>query len=315
MIALVHLVWGPLGAAQLRSFLSAYRAHPPGAEHDLVVLFNAVGAGEREAFDAELAGIEHTPLVLGRPVQDLTAYARAAERLSHDRLCFLNSYSRPLAPAWLAKLDEALDLAGAGLVGATGSWASFQSAVRNSLHLPNPYRGVPQPAGSLARELWCEIERELEQTMDGAAEPEVTGSTPGPRAHRALNRLKSLRRLPEHLLHFEGPPAYHLRTNAFLLDRSVYASLRTRPIARKMDALRIESGRDSYTRQILDRGMRALVVALDGTTYEHLDWPSSSTFWQGDQEGLLIADNRTSVYANGPAAAPPAGGARLGTAR
>ena len=46
-------------------------------------------------------------------------------------------------------------------------------------------------------------------------------------------------------------------------------------------------------------GMRTLVVARDGAFYDHPEWPVSRTFWQGDQQGLLVADNQTRSYANG----------------
>ncbi len=295
MIAVVHLVWGPLGPAPLRAFLDSYRRHPAGADHELVILFNGVAPEQRSELSSELRGIEHRALSLERPVQDLTAYAWAGARLDHDRVCFLNSHSVLLAPDWLGKLDDALNLPGAGLVGATGSWASFRSAVLNGLMLPNPYRAAPEPARALRRELWCEIERELEQ-----AEPRRALAGPrDPREHRIANRLKSVRQLPEHLLDFPGFPAYHLRTNAFMAERATLASLRTRRISRKMDALRIESGRDSYTAQIHARGLRALVVTREGSSHDRDDWPASHTFWQAHQERLLIADNRTAVYENG----------------
>jgi hypothetical protein len=41
------------------------------------------------------------------------------------------------------------------------------------------------------------------------------------------------------------------------------------------------------------------VVARDGACYNHPDWSASATFWQGDQQNLLVADNQTRSYANG----------------
>ena len=37
----------------------------------------------------------------------------------------------------------------------------------------------------------------------------------------------------------------------------------------------------------------------DGVAYEAEEWPRSHTFWQSDQERLLIADKQTRVYTNG----------------
>jgi hypothetical protein len=141
-LGLVHLVWAPLGPEPLRSFLRSYRAHPPGIAHELVIVLNGApgdapeagsrgaGALTREDLAAELAGIEHRPIVLEEPVPDLAAYGLAARALGHPRLCFLNSYSVVLADDWLAILTQALDHPHTGLAGATASWESQSRWIR-----------------------------------------------------------------------------------------------------------------------------------------------------------------------------------------
>ena len=66
-----------------------------------------------------------------------------------------------------------------------------------------------------------------------------------------------------------------------------------------MDAYRLENGRHNLTRQVQAMGLRTLVVARDGSRYDPEQWPLSRTLWQGDQEGLLVADNQTRSYAVG----------------
>jgi hypothetical protein len=299
VIAVVHLVWGPLGTVPLREFLTSYRRHKPGVDHELVVLFNNVPDELRPRLEAELGGVEHRLLSTPEPVQDLAAYAYAAGRLEHERVCFLNSYSTIQAPNWLAKLDHALDQPRAGLVGATGSWASLHSAVLNAFMLPNPYRRVV-PKRSIAREQMRAIELELEaaRTPDAHA-PHAAELPRRTISGSVLSTLKSFRPMPEQLLRFAPFPAHHVRTNAFMLDRCTFAALRMRPLKRKMDAYLLESGRASFTRQIQDMGLRTLVVARDGACYDHPQWSASGTFWQDDQQGLLVADNQTRSYANG----------------
>jgi hypothetical protein len=307
VIAVVHLVWGPLGIGPLQDFLASYRRHPAGIEHELVVLLNNVPEPLPAEYEAALQGVEHRLLRTPEPVQDLAAYAHAAGRLEHRRLCFLNSYSAILAPGWLAKLDHALEQPRAGLVGATGSWASLHSAVLNAFLLPNPYRRVV-PRRSVAREQMREIELELDAarsgaiTGDGSTGEEATFAPELPRrtvSGSILSTLRSFRPMPEQLWRFAPFPAYHVRTNAFMLERSTFTKLRLRPLARKMDAYLLESGRMSFTSQVLGMGLRALVVARDGAFYDHPEWYRGETFWQGDQRGLLVADNQTRSYANG----------------
>jgi hypothetical protein len=293
VIGVVHLVWGPLGPAPLREFLTSYRRHAAGIDHELVVLLNGVGAEQRALLLAELDGVEHRLLTLPAPVQDLAAYLQAAAELEHERLCFLNSYSAILARDWLAKFNRALDEPAAGLVAATGSWASVRSAVANGLFLPNPYRGVV-PGRGVAREQLAAMELER---LGGEVSAEKPSSCSLIASVRAT--LKTLPPVPEQLLRFEGFPAPHLRTNAFMADRARLRGLRTGRIVRKMDAYLLESGHRSFTRQIHGLGLRALVVDRDGACYDDEDWPQSRTLWQGDQEGLLIADNQTRIYSNG----------------
>ena len=123
-LAVVYLVWGPLGPEPVREFINSYTRHPPGISHELVVLLNGVEAQQRAALLAPLAGVAHTLLELEEPVQDLAAYARAAVLLEHELVCCLNTYSVILADGWLNTLARATLLPDVGLAGASGSWES-----------------------------------------------------------------------------------------------------------------------------------------------------------------------------------------------
>jgi hypothetical protein len=305
LIAVVHLVWGPLGRRWLPVFLSSYRSRPAGAEHELVVLFNGVEPDARSELETSLEPFAHSTLTTPAAMQDIAAYEFAAARLPHERICFLNSYSEILVPDWLAKLDQALAQPGTGMVGATGSWASLHSAVLNAFLLPNPYRGTV-PRRSVAREQMREIELELElgRQPHGDRQPQGEQQSSPELPPRTLtgsivSTLRSLRPMPMQLLRYPPFPSCHLRTNAFMVDRPLFGSLRIGRVASKADAYLLESGRASFTRQLQRRGLRTLVVARDGSCYEQQRWPASRTFWQADQQQLLIADNQTRSYANG----------------
>ena len=285
-LGVVHLVWGPLGAEPLRRFLRSYRERPAGCEHELVVLLNNVPARLRPELLAELEGVPHRLLALAEPVQDLAAYAWAAERLEHERLCFLNSHSELLADGWLAKLQSALEEPRAGLVGATGSWGSQRSHLLHDRRLPSPYRSV-FPDRRWMQEQFLAIDRER------FGEPDRL-----PRTRRQLNTWRAT---VEAVVGFDSFPAAHLRTTAFLVERGLFASLhpRGRRLRRKVHAFALESGRHSYTRRVLDLGLRVLVVDREGVCYEPQQWDRSHTFWQATQEGLLVADNQTRRYESG----------------
>jgi hypothetical protein len=295
MIALVHLVWGPLGLSPLRRFIASYNAHPAGVDHELVVVLNGLGEHGsspptlEQDLRAELERVPHREIVLPRAVLDLDAYLQTARQLEHDRLCFLNSHSEILASGWLAKLDCALDEPAAGIAGASGSWVSNRSLVLHSLGLPSAYRGV-LPGRRIAREQFAAMR---------AAHPSE------PEGRRQLGRVRAflanLPQLPAQFVGFDPFPAHHLRTNAFIVPRRVLEGLRIGSLATKIDTYRLESGSSGITSQVLSQGLRALVVDRDGACYEPEHWDRSGTLWQADQEGLLVADNQTRLYSTGEA--------------
>ncbi len=97
-------------------------------------------------------------------------------------------------------------------------------------------------------------------------------------------------------------PNPHLRTNGFMLARELMLELDW-PLSRsKLEALALESGRRSISRQVWERGLDVRVVGRDGVAYPSERWRESATFRSGDQRNLLISDNRTLQYEQADAA-------------
>jgi hypothetical protein len=120
----------------------------------------------------------------------------------------------------------------------------------------------------------------------------ATGSYETPNAVRPgpLRRLR-----PGH----EPFPNPHLRTNAFALERELLLSLDWPRRLTKLEAVALEGGTRSLTRQVRDRGLETLVVGRDGVGYPPERWMQSRTFRSGEQENLLVADNRTRHFQDG----------------
>jgi hypothetical protein len=291
VIAVVHLVWGPLGPQTVHRFLGSYDNRSAGVDHELVVALNGMnlaGAeGVQDEIESGLLSMRARTVSLRRPLLDLAAYLEVAAQLDHDRVCFLNSHSELLGEQWLAKLDEALDERGAGIVGASGSWFSPCSWAAHSLGLPSAYRGIAPPR-AVAREQFAQIDSERGARDEGVEAP-----------GRVRGFLQNAPVLPMQLAAFPPFPCEHLRTNAIMVRRELIPRLHTGRLASKMDTYRLESGRSSLTRQVRAMGMRALVVDRRGRAWEPRDWYKSCTLWQGDQEGLLVADNQTRLYSRG----------------
>jgi hypothetical protein len=278
-IAVVHLVWGPAGLAPFEAFLASYEQHDAGAEHDLVLLVNGVADAEvREQYRSRAADLAAGEIVLAKPVLDLAAYAEAARRLDHDRVCFLNSYSEIATAGWLGLLEAALADPAAGAAGASGSWASHLSYNQFQLGLPGPY--AQAFAGRRAA-------RESMHALSGTP-------VPGAARHWLYTLVQTVRHVPS----TSRFPAPHLRTNAFLVDRARFLALRTAPAATKWDTYRLESGPRSITAQLRAAGTPPVVVDARGVARRPQEWDRGDVFFQAMQEDLLVTDNQTRSYAS-----------------
>lgn len=96
-------------------------------------------------------------------------------------------------------------------------------------------------------------------------------------------------------------PNIHIRTNAVMIDRELFCGITDGvEIAEKMDALLLESGPKSLTKQVLNEGKEILLVGRNGRGYSPEFWAMSGTFRQGNQENLLVSDNQTRGFPSLP---------------
>jgi hypothetical protein len=95
-------------------------------------------------------------------------------------------------------------------------------------------------------------------------------------------------------------PNVHLRSNGVIMRRDHLLSMFPKRIHDKLSAFHVESGPNSFTRQLFAKGMSVLVVGSDGRGYPPQYWPECRTFRQGMQSNLLIHDNVTRLYEDSP---------------
>jgi hypothetical protein len=109
-----------------------------------------------------------------------------------------------------------------------------------------------------------------------------------------LNRLRKLR---SYRANFRPAPNAHLRSNAFMIERARWLSLRHGSLRTKWSTWLFESGKSGLTPQLTAQGLEVVVVGRNGRGYTKDEWPQSDTFRTADQSNLLVADNRTRQYA------------------
>lgn len=92
-------------------------------------------------------------------------------------------------------------------------------------------------------------------------------------------------------------PNPHVRTNGFMIERTLLLELEWPRLDTRLATLRFESGARSISRQVWERGLEIVVVGRDGVAHPPARWRESATFRSAGQRNLLIADNRTAQYA------------------
>jgi hypothetical protein len=276
------------GEIPVRAFLDSYRAHPAGLEHDLhVVLKGFPNQNALAAARALFGALPINTIEVDDTGYDIGSYFAAARSVANRQLIFLNTFSEILADNWLSYFDGALRVARVGLVGATGSWqsassryeAAFLTVLRHPAYYLNRYFGILS-FGARKDARWDDVDGKIN-------------------FRRLIRRLSRISLYPLRVYEFGRYPNPHIRTNAFMIQRDLFLSLRSVTLKGKMDAYKFESGRYSMTKQIMARGLRPVVVDRSGKIYAIPDWKSSSTFWIDLQANLLVADNQTSSYATG----------------
>jgi hypothetical protein len=113
-----------------------------------------------------------------------------------------------------------------------------------------------------------------------------------------INMVRWFARLLCATVRWQNP---HLRTNAILFPPAFFPSITLpRKICDKSQAYSCESGFKGISRQARKRGFKLLVVDRNGAAYSWKDWPKSHTFRIGEQEGLIVGDKQTHMYAEAP---------------
>lgn len=264
-VVVIHLARAANGAEAFAAFMASYKKNPGGEDHDLAVVFKGFdGPAVPPEYLEYLEGVRYTPLFISDEGLDITAYGKALGRIEgYSYYCFLNSFSSFRDPDWLRKMLHWARVSDVGIVGATGSYQSVSSDFR------------------------CHI---------SAAAADLLRL---PRWKRGIVNLHLRYILFRYWMMFTQFPNFHVRTNAFLIPKSVATRLSWPRVVSKLDAYRFESGRRGMTHQVLSFGKRALVVGRDGVGYDKEDWVRSNTFWQHDQGNLLVEDNQTRSYTLG----------------
>lgn len=129
-------------------------------DFDLFVIFKGFKQRE-EVLEGWVPMISHPHTSIEmRPDEgyNLTSYRHAAERLSCENVIFFNGSSTLLDSNWLNLYENPLKRSGVGIVGATGSYETFQKGITYRLFWPSFPNPVIRTNGfAMRRELFLKV--------------------------------------------------------------------------------------------------------------------------------------------------------------
>lgn len=323
-LALFYLARKAEGFAAFRNFAASYRENPAGCEHALVVIYKGFDDSEMGAARAEFADIPHREVRISDDGFDIGAYLQAAAQTNAEYACFINTHSRILSPSWLKHLHDAIIVPDVGLAGAFASYESlfdslalinkavWLAGVRRvsyddqlfqhfrtvlELYAPN----WPKMKSSLAK-----MSRERELRESGLTREErITLWQTIRRRYSEIRTAKSEEKWSafwqkklsadecNFLVGYPRFPNPHIRSNGFVIRRTLLLKLFPKVAPTKEAAYAFESGRDNLSVQVMRMGLRLALVDRYGRIYDPGQWPNSKTFRLGNQEDLMISDNQT----------------------
>lgn len=313
-VGVVYLAWHALGCATFQRFADSYRRFLAGCEHELIVIY----AGFEQQRDLEDAAsvfqdIPHTRVEFADVKFDIGYYLETARRLTHEYLCFLNTYTEITSPNWLGYLHIHAARKHVGIVGAAGSYESLYdsfglyqkliwvcSVSGNKVDERAAYyfdfilrhncpTAVVEPAIRLPphginrwRAQISNLIRECEQDSE---------------FHAHWEKLTSPNMVFADFRRFPAFPNPHIRSSGFMVRRDrLLMHFEPSQIRTKLDACAFESGHESLTTLLRRAGLAAIVVANDGQGYDVPDWWRSGTFRLGNQPKLILTDNRSREF-------------------
>lgn len=262
-VAVVYLIGPPYSFENYKRFIESYIGYSSGFGHKLVLLFNNLpDRHDANLFIKDISKIENLQFEVfhSKSLQDISAYRWIAQELKESHILFFNSHAEILFENWLIKFVNVFKSSTPGMVGATGTWQSHYSLVFQK-----------------NRWIW-EKGKTIKENFD---------------KYKLMIKAFFLWQI-----YFKPFPNPHLRTNAFMVDKKIFCSLKFNALTNKMLAYRMESGRNGFASQLAKKGLSIVMLGKNGEYYNMPEWPQSKIYYANNQENLLIGDNHTRLYAN-----------------
>lgn len=263
-LSLIYLFYTPYGFSKLKTFIKSYVQHSTSINHKLIIVFKGcLESDEIVQASKKYLGDKNINVIFCFSPSfgfDINTYQWVAQQVIEDYLIFFNTNSVLLHPNWCDFYTKHITKN----TGAISATASFNSHI-NTILQQNSFK--------------YNIKLSFKENLA---------------SYKML--LKAILIWPFLYKKFPNP---HIRTNAFLINRKVFLTLNIKnPLKSKREAYLAESGRNSITQQLLKKNLTVGVVNNNGDFFDLQEANKANTFWNNQQENLLVADNQTELYKN-----------------
>lgn len=311
-VAVVFLARSEDGStAGFDRFARSYRKCSAGLDHDLIVIRKgeARKAGARQALDLMFGADGVQYFDVDDSGFDIHAYLKLAKEAPHKYLCFLNSHSEIRANDWLAKLFEPMRDSQVGMAGATASYESITDTISiNSKVVWLANRGELEASQEIINLFRNQLENHAPAWIANLRSQATASHSQRSRPTLSIDREVEYARYwstvtqpgapLEHFAGFRSFPNPHIRTNGFVIQREVLIQFDDDLELSKAACSHFESGMHGLPDMLRHLNLRSVLVGADGSIYEKDDWAKSNTFRLGNQENVLIWDNRVEEFNN-----------------
>ena len=260
-ICVVHLIREKNGVKPFKSFLNSYLKYSSGIKHDILFILKKNNSlSDLKIYKNLLVDIPHKLLTIPDKGFDIDSYFLAARKTNYKYYLFLNSFSIIESENWLLKMYKFISKSNIGLVGSSASLQSICPTITLKDIFNKDKLKKINSLGIFLKYIFLMFFYPI-------------------------------------LFYFYGNfPNPHIRTNSFIISREDFLKINVGRFFFKFQTWYFESGRNSLSNRIEKLGKKLIVVGKDSKSFEKDQWKISNTFWNMNQDNLLISDNQTRKY-------------------
>jgi hypothetical protein len=310
-IGLVYLNRSAEGDFPVRRFIKSYKTFAPGIDHEFVTIYKGFTSDKLDVERGKFKDIEHRQIIVDDEMTDIDSYLITAESLSDiDIMCFLNTFSEITSENWLLYLSKAINRENVGIVGATASYESLLNSLKliakvvwlcDTGYLKYNHRLYTQYKTQIHQNARRWLAKNLVHWLSLGLTQRTFDYEGLAVYDDAFNEYWASLTSQEGVFSFlNGYPPFpnpNIRTNGFMVYRDHLSPFFNRSKGMtKNESYLFESGPGSLTSQILNKGLKAVVVNSYGEMFDVDEWPKSCTFRLGQQKKLLFRDNQTRSF-------------------